>query len=147
MLQIQFLRGGIMRNKKGFVLASTLIMMVFVLSISSVMVVVLGNHNRSLNAFKTMHQNKQTALQISTDFVEFDKQSFVELYQSLDYSVVQKEPEIVLENYDENIKITIKSYAEKQALEVALQPEGLVLSKVETSQDGILLWQIYGGDK
>ena len=136
-----------MRNKKGFVLASTLIMMVFVLSISSVMVVVLGNHNRSLNAFKTMHQNKQTALQISTDFVEFDKQSFVELYQSLDYSVVQKEPEIVLENYDENIKITIKSYAEKQALEVALQPEGLVLSKVETSQDGILLWQIYGGDK
>lgn len=136
-----------MRNKKGFVLASTLIMMVFVLSISSVMVVVLGNHNRSLNAFKTMHQNKQTALQISTDFVEFNQQSFVELYQSLDYSVVQKEPEIVLENYDENIKITIKSYAEKQSLEVALQPEGLVLSKVETSQNGILLWQIYGGDK
>jgi hypothetical protein len=136
-----------MRNKRGFVLASTLIMMVFVLSISSVMVVVLGKHNRSLNAFKTIHQNKQIALQISTDFVEFDKQSFVELYQSLKYSVVQKEPEIVLENHAQNIKITIKSYAEKQALEVALQPEGLVLSKVETSQNGILLWQIYGGDK
>ena len=147
MLQIQYLRGGVMRKKKGFVLASTLIMMVFVLSISSVMVIILANHNRHLNSLKTFHQNKQTALEISTDFVELAYNDFINLYQILNYSVLQSSPETVIENYDENIKITLTSYGETQTLTAIKQPKGVLIAQVEKFHGEVVVWQIYGGDK
>ncbi|MBP3389608.1 MAG: hypothetical protein J6K71_00335 [Clostridia bacterium] len=74
-------------HKKGFTLATTLIIMVFVFGVSAVMVSLVAGQNSIAKKNAFVFEEKLAITQICTNFVDMENLQFKDYYQGLGYNL------------------------------------------------------------
>ncbi|MBQ2713944.1 MAG: hypothetical protein IJF22_03115 [Clostridia bacterium] len=74
-------------HKKGYTLATTLLIMVFVFGVSAVMVSLVAGQNSIAKKNALVFEEKLAITQICTNFVDMENLQFKDYYQGLGYSL------------------------------------------------------------
>lgn len=132
-----------MKNKQGFSLITTLIVMVFVFSITSVMLMVLGGQSRNLKSEILMFEKRQQVLQITINFVDMPENDFVDYYLNNGYTLSQEANATSLYSQEKNMCIEISLEAYSSTMQLKTCKEGNLLAKVVLQNGQVKDWQIF----
>ena len=132
-----------MKNKQGFSLITTLIVMVFVFSITSVMLMVLGGQSRNLKSEILIFEKRQEVLQITINFVDMSEHDFADYYLNNGYTLSQEANTTSLYSQEKNMRIEINLEAYSSTMQLKTCQEGNLLAKVVLQNGEVKDWQIF----
>lgn len=103
-------------HKKGFTLATTLFIMVFVFGISAVMIVLVSGQNGLAKKNAQVFEEKLAIIQICTNFVDMSTVQFENHYKNLGFTLTEYNAKTILFYPENPLSIVTETNGENQNL-------------------------------
>lgn len=129
-----------MKQKKGFVLAYTLVAMVIVFALTSVLLSVISMQNVQAKKGAANFQNRVEISQIANHFVGQKTDDFVLQYENMGFEKLVEGAKIVLHKEDFEYSIFLSKDAINSTLFVVQNKKNLIVATVEKSGQNVVVW-------
>ena len=103
-------------HKKGYTLATTLLIMVFVFAVSAVMVALVAGQNNVAKKNEQVFEEKLAITQICTNFADMEILQFTDYYQNLGYNLTTYSGKTFLTYPENSVSIVTETSGNIQSL-------------------------------
>ena len=103
-------------HKKGYTLATTLLVMVFVFAVSSLMITLVASQKHLAKKNAEVFEEKLAITQICTNFVDMSTVQFENHYQNLSYTLTEYNGKTILFASENPLSIVTQTNADSQTL-------------------------------
>ena len=129
-----------MKQKKGFVLAYTLVVMVMVFALTSVLLAVISTQNVQAKKSATNFQNRVAICQIANHFAGQNTENFVLQYEDMGFKKSVESEKIVLQKEDFEYSIFLNENGINSTLLVVQKQKNTIVATVEKSGENVVVW-------
>lgn len=129
-----------MREKKGFVLLYTLMVMVVVFALTSVLIAIISTQNLQTKKVVSDFQNCTKVSQIATYFVDLSPNDFALHFSSLGFEKTTQNNQTILQKNNFEYSILLGQYGTSASLCVLHNQKNLIVATVEKVGDNVVVW-------
>ena len=127
-------------HKKGYTLATTLVVMVLVFAISSVMISLVAGQSRLGKQNAQIFETNLAVMQICSNFVNMPFDEFKDYYQNLGYSATINNTQTTWFNPDKAHSIVVEENGQSEQLWVVQYSKNVSLANVQKSLGQVVSW-------
>ena len=129
-----------MKQKKGFVLAYTLVAMVIVFALTSILLAVLSMQNLQAKKSVVNFQNRVAISQIANHFVGQSADDFILQYNALGFEKSLQDTKTILQKENFDYIIFLEVNGQNSTLLLVQNQKNLIVATVEKTGKNVVVW-------
>ena len=129
-----------MKQKKGFVLAYTLVAMVIVFALTSILLAVISMQNLQAKKSVVNFQNRVAISQIANYFVGQSADDFILQYNALGFEKSLQDTKTILQKENFDYIIFLEVNGQNSTLLLVQNQKNLIVATVEKAGKNVVVW-------
>ena len=129
-----------MKQKKGFVLAYTLVAMVIVFALTSILLAVISMQNLQAKKSVVNFQNRVAISQIANHFVGQSADDFILQYNALGFEKSLQDTKTILQKENFDYIIFLEVNGQNSTLLLVQNQKNLIVATVEKAGKNVVVW-------